>query len=573
MTKRSFVLVLSLFLAVAVGAFANGTKESTAAPAQSASSASSNSMYGGTLSLGGSAPTTINATFNPFSPSTDPAVYFVFEPLIYVNPLNGNTIPFLATSYKWTDNNLKMDVTIRSGVKWNDGTPFSAKDVVFTFNLLKKFPALDLNGVWAPITGLQSVELSGANDVVFSFSHPNVPQSFYLLNTVIVPEHVWSTIANPVNFQDSDNPVGTGPFTRTSFSVSNNVETLTKNADYWWSGRPYVDKIQIVGNVSNEAAFLQLRKGDAVENDIAIEDPNRTWVKLDPAHNLLFWPTYSTNNLVMNLSKAPFNDLAFRQALNLAIDKHMLEQRAYFGIGGYDISQTGIIPSQRGTWYDQSLSAQDASLTKYDPQAALQILEKAGYKKTAKGLVEPNGTPVPTLSILVGSGWTDFITMAQVISQELSENLGITTNITQQAYSTYQSQLANGTFDMAISWPPVPGPNPFYAYNSQLYSQYGAPIGKTATSNWQRYSNPAIDKALEQFNSTTDLQTQKQAMYTIEKTMLDDLPTIVLDERTGFDLYSSKDFVGWPTISDPYSNGWNGTGLDMLPVVVRLHKR
>ena len=55
--------------------------------------------------------------------------------------------------------------------------------------------------------------------------------------------------------------------------------------------------------------------------------------------------------------------------------------------------------------------------------------------------------------------------------------------------------------------------------------------------------------------------------------MLDDLPTIVLDERTGFDLYSSKDFVGWPTISDPYSNGWNGTGLDMLPVVVKLHKR
>lgn len=577
--KRIPVLVLVLLMLTAAIAFAHGAKEKTAtAPSKSSTTSStamtstSSSMYGGTLDLGGSAPTTITATFNPFAPTTDPGVYFVYEPLMYINPENGNTIPFLATSYKWTDNNLKLDVTLRKGVKWNDGTPFSAKDVVFTFNLLKKFPALDLQGLWAKISDMTSVTANGSDQVVFTFSQPNVPQAFYILRTVILPAHVWSKIGNPVKFQDSTNPVGTGPFMRTTYSVSNNVETLTKNPNYWKKGRPYINKIRIIGQVSNQAAFLQMRKGTTVENDIAIEAPKRTWVKLDPKHHLMFWPTYSTNNLVMNLAKAPFNNLAFRKALDLAINKHTLEERAYFGAGGYNVSQTDIIPGQRAKWYDQSLKSQDQALTTYNPKKALQILENAGYKKTSHGLVEPNGTPVPSMSILVGSGWTDFITMAQVISQELKNNLGITTTIKQETYSTYHTLLADGSFDMAISWPPIPGPNPYYAYDSQFYSQFSAPVGKTATSDWQRYTNPTIDKALQAFNSTSNAQAQKQAMYKIEKVMLNELPTIVLTERTGFDLYNSDHFTGWPSLQNPYSHGWNGTGLGMLPVVLRVHK-
>lgn len=576
-TRRVSIIVVSSLLLIAAAAFAGGAKEKAASsPSSSSSSMSattSSSVNGGTLDLGGSAATYINATFNPFSPTTDPGIYFVYQSLEYVNPENGVVTPLLATGSKWSDNNLKFDVTLNPNATWNDGTPFTAQDVAFTFDLLKKFPALDLQGIWAPISELTSVDAVGQHQVVFTFSKPNVPEAFYILRTPILPEHIWSAISDPVKFKNSDNPVGTGPFVRTSYSVSNNVETFSKNTNYWQSGEPYVGKIRLIGQVSNEAGFLQMRKGETVENDIAIEEPQREWVNLDPQHNLLFWPVYGVNVLFINTAVAPFNDVNFRKAIDLAINKHMLEQRAYFGTGGYNISQTAVIPSQRPQWYDPSLKSQDQQLVSYDPAKALQVLESAGYKKTSNGLIMPDGSPVPTITLLDVSGDTDYITMAQVISQELKDNLGIPINVVQETYSTYKTQLVSGNFQLAIGHPPIQGPSPYFIYDSMFYSGFAAPVGQNAISNYDRYTNPTLDKALEQYGASSDPAVQQQAMHTIEKIMLNDIPTVVLTERTGFDLYNSTEFVGWPSIKDPYSHGWNGSGLGMELVVLKVHKR
>ncbi|HUX21024.1 MAG TPA: ABC transporter substrate-binding protein, partial [Spirochaetia bacterium] len=293
----------------------------------------------------------------------------------------------------------------------------------------------------------------------------------------------------------------------------------------------------------------------------------------DPKHNLLFWPVYGVNVLFINTAKAPFNTAVFRKAMDMAINKHMLEERAYFGTGGYDISQTAVIPSQRAQWYDPSLKSQDAALTAYDPAGALKLLESAGYKKTANGLMMPDGSPVPPITLLAVSGDTDYITIAQVMSQELKDNLGLPISVTQETYATYKSQLTDGNYQIAIGHPPVQGPNPYFIYDGMFYSGFSAPIGQNAISDYDRYTNPALDKALEQFGSSSDQAVQQQAMYKIEKIMLDEVPTIVLTERTGFDLYNSTNFVGWPSLQDPYSHAWNGTGLGMELVVLKVHKR
>src|SRR6201993_2751889 len=86
-----------------------------------------------------------------FSPLNTPypllSVGFIYEPLVYVNPLqNGKPTPMLATSWKWGAGNRTLTFTIRQGVKWSDGTPMTAADVAYTFNLTKKYPALDLTG-------------------------------------------------------------------------------------------------------------------------------------------------------------------------------------------------------------------------------------------------------------------------------------------------------------------------------------------------------------------------------------------------------------------------------------------
>ncbi len=527
-----------------------------------------NIKYGGTVNFGAWPGVGVAANFNPLSPNADMSIMFVYEPLMYINSLNGAITPMLATSYKWEDSNLKMVVTIRKDVKWNDDVPFTPNDVVFTFNLLKKYPSLDLWGVWTSTT-LQDVSASGDN-VIFTFSKPNVPMVFFILRQLIVPAHIWSEVKDPTTFVNADNPVGTGPFLRTSYDVANNTEYFSKNPNYWWKGRPYVDGIREILSMTNEGALLQMLKGAVDVTDIAIADPLHTWVAKDSQNNLMFWPVISENYLLlMNDAKVPFNNATFRKAISLAINKKLLEDRAYWGTGGYDISQTQIIPAQRAEWYDTNLASEDVYLCSYNPTEAQKLLESIGYAKNSAGvLVSPDGKTV-AINLLVGAGLTDQITMAQNISQEL-EKIGIKITMVQQSTNTFLSSLALGNYDMAIMWG-VGASNPFFVYNTFLNPSFSAPIGQSAISNYSRYTNPDITKALNDFMASSDPSGQKQAMYTIEKVLLDDLPMIVLTNRTGFDLYSQKRFVGWPTIQNPYCNGMNNTSMGLEIVMLNIH--
>ena len=522
--------------------------------------------YGGTLRLGEQG---IVNNFNPFLITSDGARSLVYEPLFYINPLNGQKTPLLGTNYKWENNDHELIVKIRSGVKWSDGVPFTANDVAFTFNLMKKYPALDFNGIWSSVSGLQSVEVSGTNTVVFKFFKPNIAELFYILRTFIVPEHIWAKIANPVTFDNSGNPIGTGPFLRASYSVSGGTEIYKKNPDYWLKGRPYINEIKYINSSNQQTGFLQLRKGEIFETNIPPMDPMKTWVSLDPQNNKMYWPVYNVNVLYMNTQKVPFNNSIFRKAITLAINKSFLERAAYFGIGG-ESNQTGVIPPQQNEWLDPSLEA-SISYFKYNPKKAQELLASIGYKKNASGkLIGPDGKELRTFNFPIGAGWIDYMTMAQIISKEL-KNIGITVNIHQGNWSSYVASLLSGKYDMAIGAFPTTGPTPFYGYYSSFNPAFSAPAGKNAVSDVARYTNPKITQALNEYTTSSDLSVQKHAMYTIEKIMLKDVPLVVLTNRTGFGLYSTKRFVGWPSDSNPYELGLSMTNLGLEILSLNLH--
>jgi ABC-type transport system substrate-binding protein len=125
---------------------------------------------------------TLPDNFNPYAPSganapgTESCIY---QSLYYFNAATGAETPLLGTSYAWTDHNLKLVVTTRSGVKWSDGTSFTAADVAFTFNYLKANPSIDINGIWT--SPLKTVVATGAHTVVFTFSKPDTPEAVTLL--------------------------------------------------------------------------------------------------------------------------------------------------------------------------------------------------------------------------------------------------------------------------------------------------------------------------------------------------------------------------------------------------------
>ena len=125
----------------------------------------------------------------------------VYEPLIFVDTLeNAKTTPWLASSYAWSNGNKTLTFTIAKNVTFSDGTPMTAADVAFTFNLLKKFSGLDVNSVWSV---LSSVTQQG-DTAVMQFKAPSVPYFYYIADQIpIVPEHIWSTIKDPVTYADS----------------------------------------------------------------------------------------------------------------------------------------------------------------------------------------------------------------------------------------------------------------------------------------------------------------------------------------------------------------------------------
>jgi peptide/nickel transport system substrate-binding protein len=175
---------------------------------------SSGGKQSGTVTIANTQGQTWTCGFNPFNPAVNSVSFGpVYEPLVFVNALkNQEATPMLASDYKWSADSKTLTFTIRDGVKWSDGKPMSAADVLFTFNLLKKYPALDINAVWS--TGLQSVTSTG-NQVVLTFEAPALTYFYYVAGqTPIVPEHV-SPPDGMHAFSDLNMMVNTGGLERT----------------------------------------------------------------------------------------------------------------------------------------------------------------------------------------------------------------------------------------------------------------------------------------------------------------------------------------------------------------------
>src|SRR5580692_2819195 len=166
--------VIGVLIAAGVLAAACGTSSS---PSSSKSSGPS-----GALTIDNESGGTWTCDFNPFNLSyIGYSMGPIYEPLAFVNTLeSGKATPWLATSWTWGAGNKTLTFTIRKGVKFSNGNPLTPADVVYTFNLLKKNPTLDINAVWS---ALSSVTQSGDN-VVMQFKTVAVPNFYYIADQV-----------------------------------------------------------------------------------------------------------------------------------------------------------------------------------------------------------------------------------------------------------------------------------------------------------------------------------------------------------------------------------------------------
>ena len=540
--KRAIILALAVGLAVS-GCGSGGSSSKSGSDASNTAAGTSAASSGGSSSvtISNEQGTTWTCGFNPFNSNVQFLSFgAVYEELTFVNGLkSGATTNWLASKYAWSNKNKTLTFTIRPGVKWSDGKPLTAADVLFTFKLIKAHPALDLNAAWSV---LKSVTRKG-DKVAFNFKSSAVPYFYYIgAQTPIVPQHIWSTIKDPVTYKD-DKPVGSGPYTMSSCSPQ--VIKYSKNPTYWQKGKPTIDTVYYPAFTSNDPANQQLASGKAQWGSQFIPNINAYYLKRS-ADNHYWFPPLVNVSMFVNLKDPILKNVAVRKAIAYAIDRSKVSE---IGEYGYEppSNQTGIVTPTFNDWLDQGL----AKKVSYNPSKAISTLQAAGFKKSNGVFHTPDGKPL-SFTILNIGGYSDWVASVQVIQNDL-KSVGIKLTPENLSSTTYDNDVYNGKYQLAYDGNESGGPAPYYELRQLLYSKNSAPIGKPAASNWERYSNAKTDALIEQYGATTDAATQHKIVKQLEAVMVNEIPVIPVTEAVDWYQYNTKDLAGWVVKGNPFA--------------------
>jgi len=499
------------------------------------------SAGGSSVTISNEQGTTWTCGFNPFNGNVEFLSFGpVYEELVFVDELkSGAATPWLASKYAWSNGSKTLTVTIRKGLKWSDGKPLTAGDVYFTFQLMKKYSALDLNAVWSV---LKSVTRKGSDQVVFNFKTAAVPYFYYVAGqTPIVPQHIWSKIKNPVTYKDP-HPVGSGPYEMTSCTPQ--VIKYSKNGHYWQKGKPYIDTVYYPAYTSNDPANADLASGKAQWGSQFIPSIKNYYLSKSPDNHYWF-PPVSNVSVFINLKNPILKNVAVRRAMAYAIDRSRVSQ---IGEYGYEppSNQTGIVTPTFKSWLSKSLEKK----VDYNPAKAKSILEQAGYTMK-NGVFEKGGKPLSFTMVNIG-GYSDWVASALIVQGDLKA-VGIKVTPENLSSTTYDADVYNGNYQLAYDGNEAGGPSPYYELRQELYSPNSAPIGKSASSNWERYYNKNVDKLIDEYAATTSSMKQHSIVDKLEAAMVRDIPIIPITEGVDWYQYNTKSLTGWVTPKNPYA--------------------
>jgi len=538
--RKKTTLAAIMCAAGALVLAACGSSPST--PAKTSSSSS-------TLVMEQSPSGPVSKDFNPFSSTSADnilgATNMIYDPLMQFDLLKSpaTTYPWLATKYAWSNGGKTITFTLRSGVKFTNGEAFNASVAAWEYNLIKDNAAINTNGL--PYAGATA---PSATTLVINFKQPVYTLLYYIANTPMIPENVWSKVGNPATYADTD-PIGTGPYTLSSFTPQ--AVILAANPHYW-QGAPHVSKLEFPAYDSNTSANLALEQDQLDWAGNFVQNIKTAWVGKDPATNKYWDFGLQTETLIPNLTKFPLNDLAVREAISDGVNRTTVsnvgedyQQPPVQGPG----SLTGItLP------LDQSYvtSATSSYVASYDPAKAKQILEADGWKMGSNGYFQKGGKTL-AFSITDPSAYTDFITDDQIMASELKA-VGMDVTVNGTSVQAWTTDLQTGNFQAIAHWGNG-GPTPYYLYDNWLDTNLTAPIGKVATGDYERYYSTQAESDLKQFAGTSDTTTQLNDVVSMEKIVATQLPVIPLFYGVAWFEYNTSKFTGWPSPANPYAPG------------------
>lgn len=492
--------------------------------------------------------TPIATNYNPFVPTVlHGALGPIYEPLFFYNKTaDSEPVGLIGDSFEYNEDGTAITITIKPDLKWSDGKPLTAEDVAFSF----KYEGNNPEG-----NGLVSAEATDDTTIVLTYASAQYTTEFQRLgSTYILPEHIWADITDFANFTN-ENPVGSGAYVVDK--TTSESYTLVANENFRDADKLGIKKVQYIAVDNNQTAQDLLAAGELDWAGMFIPNPDDVtgngkidWINTPQDPTVL----YTCSNADLGCT-GPQTDVAVRQALNVAIDRATIKDKAFVGLSG-DISPTFALLPRDEKWVADpanEVSPQEANVAE-----AGSILEAAGYTKGASGIYEKGGVPVE-ISLISVDGWTDYNDAAKLIVEQ-AEAAGIKITASTVQWQEFSDARQGGEFQLIVGG--VIGTS--VADPFQIYRDWfgGTTVGSTgpvgaeipATRwNFSRYNNPVVDTAIQAAVSTDDEATKKELYATIQTEIVRDLPYIPLIINATQTFYNTQDYTGWPTEEDLYA--------------------
>jgi peptide/nickel transport system substrate-binding protein len=489
-------------------------------------------------------------TFNPV-PAADQTSMGIIDrlnaDLIHINRATQKTEPSLAKSWTMSKDGTQFVVKLRKGIKFSDGAPFDADDVVFSFTayLDEKVPSVHRDLLLVDDKPVK-VEKVDAYTVRFTFPGPYAPAERAFDSLAILPRHLlendykdgklgqmWGLNTQP------DKIAGLGPF-RLKQVVPGERIVLERNPYYWKVDAknqklPYIDELTFLIVPNQDAQVVRFQAGDA---HIVSGLSGDNYAALEPEQASRHFKLYDAgpgleyNYLMFNLnddvtSRLPelarkqkwFNDVRFRQAVSLAVDRAGIVRLAFRGRGV--ALATHVTPGNK-LWFNSNVTAPARSLPK-----ARQLLQAAGFSQKQNGmLTDASGQPVE-FTILVSSSNAQRAQMATLVQDDLKQ-LGMNVHVvTMEQRATIDRVVKSHDYEAVIMGlasgdaDPTPDMNVLMSNGSTHLWHMGE---KSPATPWEA----EIDRIMQKQQVTLNHQQRKKLYDRIQEIEAEQLPMIYL---------------------------------------------
>jgi peptide/nickel transport system substrate-binding protein len=529
--------------------------------------------------------------FNPYSLGglgriRGPLNKTIFEFLFYYNHNDGKEIPWLAESYKVADDATSVDVTIRTGVTWNDGEPFTSEDVKFTLEKLRDSPELAFSSDMSE--WVKDVTVKDDFNFTINLNKPN-PRFFYFyfvenseIHITILPKHIWED-QDWTTFENYDPaqgwPVGTGPFKLVEAGPQGQ---FFDRDDNWWGVKTGFHEPSKV----MRQAFLPLGSGDAlfarmINNEVDVDitmqpgvfvasrarNPDiKSWNDEGPSFGA---PDACMYTLGLNTKWGPMSDVHVRRAVQAAIDRQQMVDLAYEG---------GTVPlvlpfSTYGGLTPYRELCQDL-VDKYKPDNPDQDLvdtemQAAGYEKDAEGFWAKDGQRlVPEFHCACWLG-----PMGPVLEKQLRDaGFDVTVKLVTTTCDPFFEVVRQGRADIWIIVHCGSSREPWGTLQ-HYHSKFNSPEqGQTNNYVWanSQYDNPEYDELIDELDTISPSPTDERYVELVRQCIdiyFRDLIELTMSEERHVRTYNWHYWKGWPNAEDPYVAPYALWGAIMLAIL------